>query len=569
MRRLAVVVVVALAVAGVVVADRTSGDPQAAPEVLARLGPTAPAPDTGASTWYCPAGSASGAGGTAEQTVVLANLAGEDRVATVTAMTSDGQTATEEVGVAASARVNVAVADLVEADWAGVLVEANGGGVAVDHVLGGATGTTAGPCASSASAVWYLPAGSTELGVDNRIAILNPFPDLAVVDIEVATDDGRRVPPELEGLVVDPTSVRVVDLSAVVTVRDQVAATVTSRSGLVVVEGLEVTTSEARRDPALSVTLGAPSAEPAWYFPELVPTGSGVDQAMVVFNPTDVTAEVDLQVLVDDPATNGFVEPFELTVRPFAYQVVALGDDDRVPGGIGLGAYVETRNDVPVVAARVVRATGADTTSPSTDGVSVSLGTPVLAGTWVVPLAADRGASELRLGVANLGVRDAEVTVEALTNGETADVLPDGPVTIPAGQRSSIDVGGLTPPGATAVVVRTSPQVAVERSLGFGNGDGFMLATAIALDGTLERPGVAQPDAPPPEVVLDGVVDEDVLEEILEDDTTTTPAPDGSERPGNGGNGGNEADPGAGTGTGDDGAARISEDGGNDDTTGG
>ncbi len=524
-RRLLIVLLVAAMVAVVVAVD-LSGDATTSPSAsdsqstLSRLAPTAAPADAGASTWYCAAGTATGTpDGLAEQTVVITNLTDTARSATVTAYTETGDTASVEVDLAANTRTPVRVADLVTAVWAGVLVEANGGGVAVDHYPAGPTGATAGPCASSVSGVWFLPAAATVLGVRHLVVLFNPFPDLAVVDVAVETTDGRRTPPEFSGIVVPAKSVRMVDVAALVTVRDHVVVTVTTRSGLVVAEQIEASGPDSDLPGSLVTTLGAPSAQPSWHFPLPAPVDPDdstqtTNQQYVVFNPTAEIAEVDVQLLVDDPATNGFIEPFEITVRPGQFAVVDLVDEPRVPAGVGFAAYVETRNGVPVVAARVIR-----NSDPTGSGASISIGTPVLATGWVVPLGGMRNGDGARVGISNLGLRDAEVTVSVVSGGSRQVLAEADGLTVAAGTRVELNFADIADPGSASLLIESTQPVAVERGLVFSGRRGFALATAIAIGGTLSRPQSAVPDtSTSPTVVLDGL-------------TTTTTAPPGTAEP--------------------------------------
>jgi hypothetical protein len=520
-RRLLMVLVVVVMVAAVMVLDRSdttptqldTSDPQSA---LSRLMPTAAPADAGAATWYCAAGTATGTPqGLAEQTVVITNITNVTRTAVVTAYAETGQVESVSVDLPAGTRTPVRVADLVTAGWAGVLVEANGGGVAVDHYLAGPTGATAGPCASSVSGVWFLPAASTVLGVRHLVVLFNPFPDLAVVDLAVQTADGIRTPPEFSGVVVPAMSVRMVDVAALVTVRDHVVITVTTRSGLVVAEQVEASGPDSNLPGSLVTTLGAPAAQPSWYFPLSAPTNPDdgsefTDQQYVVFNPGTAIAEVDVQLLVNDPATNGFIEPFEATVRPGQFVVVDLADEARVPDGAGFGAYVESRNGVPVVAARVLRAS-----DRAQSGASISIGTPLLATEWVVPLGGMRSGDGAQVGISNMGLRDAEVTVTIISGGSRRVLADANARVVGAGTRLELDLADVDDPGDVSLLIESTQPVAVERGLVFTSGRGFAMATAIALAGTLSRPQTAVPDtSTSPTVVLDG----------LTTTTTTVPA---------------------------------------------
>lgn len=504
-----IAVVVLAAVVGIVVVDRTTGGAPEAPDPIDRLMSTVAVEAAPNSTAYCAAGSARGPDGPAEQIVVAANTSEEAREVTFTIYPDQGEPQQQQRTIGPKSRESLRVADVLAARWAGVLVEADGGGVAVDHVVDGPTGSSAGPCATSASATWYFPASSTLLGVRNRVALFNPFAQAAVVDIEAETAEGRRRPNELQGLLVNPRSVRVVDLDTAVTVRDQVAVAVTARSGLVVAEQLEIVTAEAEVLPtSLSVSLGAPGPATSWYFPLGAPVLDRVEQQYVVFNPTDEVADVDVQILIDEPAVNGFVEPFEITIRPGQYTVVNLGDEARVPDGIALGAYVESINDVPVVAARVIRS-GSTTAAASAAGVggpgsSITVGAPLLATRWVVPFAGVRGGSGVRVALSNLGLRESEVTITAYAGGNPVPLANAGAVTVPAGNRLEVELLDGQESGGVVLVVTSTQPIAVERGVDL-TGDGFMQAPAVAVATFTSRPPPALPDtSTSPTVVLDG-----------------------------------------------------------------
>lgn len=522
--RLVVLVVVGVVAAGVVAADRFTTEPDAPQSQLARVTPTANPVSSPTSTWYCAAGTASG-DGVAEQTVIITNPTGRMLDATVTGFTDDAEQAATTVSLDPHSRTPVRIAEVVGGQWAGALIETDGGAVAVDHFLAGPDGATLGPCASSASDVWYLPAGSTELGVDNVVALFNPFAQLAVVDLGVVTDEGTRTVPQFQGLLVEPQSVRVIDLSDVVTVRDQVAVTVATRTGLVVAERLEVTGSDADQPRALAVTQGAPTPAQAWYFPTEVELSDGVDLSFVVFNPTGDAADVDVQLLVDDPDI-GFIEPFEVTVRPGQFTVInPVDDDDRVPDGALVAAYVEARNGVDVVAVQVVRTTGR---SPYGRGASISVGSPVLATEWVMPLGGVRNGDPVQLGITNLGVRDAELSIDLVSDGE---LVATTPITATAGSRAVIDVAALdgyddrVEPGSLSVVVRSTHPVVVGRYAQFLNNRGFALSVGIVADNSGSWPPVAQPEVVvPPTVVIDDITTTTTT-------TTTTPAPEPEPEP--------------------------------------
>lgn len=94
-------------------------------------------------------------------------------------------------------------------------------------------------CAWAASNRWYLPSGTTLRGATLHLALFNPFPDPTSVDISFATDEGPISPWALTGMAVPARSLRVVTVENP-SRRAEVATTITTRTGRIVVERLQI-----------------------------------------------------------------------------------------------------------------------------------------------------------------------------------------------------------------------------------------------------------------------------------------------------------------------------------------
>ena len=70
--------------------------------------------------------------------------------------------------------------------------------------------------ARATAPIWYLPAGSVESGIDERITLMNPHRDEAVVSISLVTAEGTVQPPKLVEVRVAPETTNRVVLSEVV-----------------------------------------------------------------------------------------------------------------------------------------------------------------------------------------------------------------------------------------------------------------------------------------------------------------------------------------------------------------
>ena len=165
-----------------------------------------------------------------------------------------------------------------------------------------------------------------------------------------------------------------------VTLRTEVATTVAVRSGRVIADQIQYADGSQDTTKSLAVTPGAPSAWPTWWFAD-GPAGAGDQTSIAVQNPSDHDVDVELQVRLDDAATNGDVDPFTFTVPAGRAEVTNVSADGRVPPGIGFTAVAVATDGTPIVADRVT------TVSEPQPGVTVTMGSPALGTRWLVPVA--------------------------------------------------------------------------------------------------------------------------------------------------------------------------------------
>lgn len=402
----------------------------------------------------------------AEHSVTLANLTGEDRVATltvhagtVTGYELDAEAPRPEpivttVELAAEDVQRVELADLLDAPVAAVLVEVPGGGVAVSHGVIGEHGADVGPCASTSSDEWHFAWGDTSRDARSFVALFNPFPGDAVVDITAVTDDGVREPRALTGLVVPGGSVVLADVGAEVRRRDHVSITVEARSGRVVAERLESFdgTGETERE-GMTLDLGVAAPQETWVH-AYGRLGDGMQQRLAVYNPTDAPAEVDVEISLGPDAVGG-IEAFELTLRPHAFEVIDLGAEPRVLEQIGtddteFGITVRSLNGTPVVSDLVT----------TLEGVTVSGGSAATSPTQVLVDVRPGGASG-RLRLLNLDTeQEAEVAIEVIRQGRRTPLDLEESRIGPAG-RLIVDLEEVGT-GASAIVVTSSEPLVAE-----------------------------------------------------------------------------------------------------------
>ena len=361
----AVLVIAAIVAAIIAVQASTDDGSSAASNSGRRLGVAVGDPEALASTWYC-AGGTIAVEGFADHHVVLANPGDRDAVVSVSVVPVividqevDDALETDDLGdvllpapeavvgevqevrdvVPARSITTIRLADVegVVGEYAAALVESDAGDLLVEHRITGPSGSTVAPCASASSSEWHFAAGSSRAGARQVLAVYNPFPGDAVVDIAIRVDDGGvRTPGAYEALVIPSGVVVPVEISDVVTLFDVTGVSVVARSGRVVVDRIvEFDGSEGVSGLALSP--GAPSVADQWVLPG--GPGDGAT-AVVIANPSDDIAQVDVEIR-PDPAAGVVIEPIGVTVQAGRMEVVVVtpGSENvtaaRTVGGTG------------------------------------------------------------------------------------------------------------------------------------------------------------------------------------------------------------------------------------------
>ncbi|MFZ6003932.1 MAG: DUF5719 family protein [Actinomycetota bacterium] len=482
--------------------------------------PAARTEPTLSSTWYCAGGTAA-PGGFADHAVLIANPTDEARTATITVLTGSvadapdaadltttttvaGQTTTtttapttttvetttttrpppvqKAVELPAQSRIEVRLGDIAKAQLAGAVIEVDGGEVAVEHQITGPLGRATAPCSTTASPTWSFPWGVTERGARELLVFMNPFPDDATVDIAFATDEGVRETARFEGFIVPGRSVVGAYIDEDVTRKAQVSALVRVGSGRLVIDRIQTFNGTDERE-GMTLALGVPTPALEWIYP-VGETGPGLSEQVVVFNPSDDVAEVEVEVRLDDPAENLPPEPFELTVPPGRYSIIDVHAEERVPAGVGHALLVRSLNEVPITAERVNVATD----PAPRRGVSVTTGSPLGAPTWYFPGGGPTAERDEFLVLFNLDDEAAAtVNVTGFSQGRTIAIPGLQGAQIPPGGRLVIRVGDHYERDDLPVVVAADKAIVAERGLyrigggGMAQSMGIPLATGIVV----------------------------------------------------------------------------------------
>ncbi|MYB29375.1 MAG: hypothetical protein F4X38_09575 [Acidimicrobiaceae bacterium] len=403
MRVLAIVAIAGLLLAGVLVdlPDRPQSD------VEDQYTSALVAPTAAVNTWFCPGGS--GPSGMAELTVQIANASGEPRTVTVSVLPG-GSAAQEpamfEMDIAPRGRALLQPSEAVPgADWVGVMVEARGSDVVVEQILTASQGGVGrSPCLTRVADRWVVSNGATRSAVERErfvVMLLNPFPDVAVADIELVADVGRD---SIDGVVIPAQEVVAVDVTEEVTVAATVAAFIDVVSGRVAVSWIQIADGPiagrgTRTAPAVA------GAADLWHLP-VAGVGATRRDVVAVSNPsaTDV-AEVDLEIVPEDPEIQ--VSPIEITVRPGRTALVDLSEQGRLDGigpfSVTVRSLAASSIEAVPVAVSITSVTSTPADSDGTDagtvtGATATVGADGASRRWLVPAEVPTSDGEIASG---------------------------------------------------------------------------------------------------------------------------------------------------------------------------
>ena len=449
-------VLLALVTGGVALERRTPGVTGVRAAETGVDGPVVPQADTVSTAWYCAAGTA-GAGGTADETVYVANLSPRDLSAVVTVQPGgDDASRSHEIEVGPYERVGVRVGDVLEAASPGVMVEVMGGLAIVEHQLRGANDVAMGPCAQQPSRTWYFASGGTPRGALQSLELYNPFGDDAVIDVTFLTEGGVQEPQALQGFVVGRRSKVSVPVHDLVPRQERVATLVRVRSGRIVAEQLRVLDGTDGRS-GLAMTAGVPVPRTRWTIPSGT-AAAGTSGGLAIANFGLAPAEVEVSLLLSG---DGVLAPETVDIP--SRSVVVVDPSIRVPAGTAYVIVVQAQGDTPVVAeAFVTERVG----TAEARGAAETTGVVAPARRWALAGSPPR-ASAAVLAV-NRATKPVTVEVRAYTAGD-----PDSPrsapaMAIPPGKvaRFDLDEWGIDPD--QVIVVSADGPIVVGREVFVG-----------------------------------------------------------------------------------------------------
>ncbi|WP_420436088.1 hypothetical protein [Candidatus Poriferisodalis sp.] len=394
------------------------------PEALTQV--VVPPPDALTSSWFCAVvGMRAPVQGFGEVTseLLLTNMTAETASVSVEfrGRTTGRQFVTADVAPHSTGVVTTS--DYVRDEVIGALVEATSGGLAVTRRLVSPLGVDEARCSSTLAPNWFVPVGDTQADALGVLAIMNPLPRDAIVDVTFASEAefGPFVAPALTGVVVPAWSTVVVDVGEHARRRDVVAASVSARTGRIAVDSfLAYDGSVGRR--GLAAELASVASGDRW----LVPV-AGIDDRthlwLRVFNPSDDVAEVSASVASHDSRSDRVAfavashDVMELQVEPPGELAPGLATL-LAPTGAPFGIAVESQNGVPIVvwAETLVGSAASPLTDIGAASASVSA-----AGNTEVP---DSGGESTTVVAQTGGTQGADAPVGDAASDEGDDESP-------------------------------------------------------------------------------------------------------------------------------------------------
>lgn len=338
---------------------------------------------------------------------------------------------------------------------------------ALPEFTGKVAGFGAARCSKTASTSWYFAEGSSALGAEERIVIYNPFPDEAVVGINLFTPEGPEGNANLaEGQAVPAGETLIVEINEFIRQERFVGASIVANRGRVIAwRALQVNSEDRPQGVQFSLGATAPAAE--WYFPD-GGLGGGIDERVSLLNPTDQEAVASVS-LVTGEETLQPPKLVEVLVPPQTLQPLALrdyvGGSDSELGGAGV---VVRTSSGRLVAERTVYYETTDLT-----GVASEVGASRTAQSWYLGPAVSAPATDSVI-LLNPGAEPAGVSLSLRSSGESP--LRPGPLQdliLEAGTRLKIPLGEWTRDRSLSVLVESDAGIVAER---FGSKAGDVAA---------------------------------------------------------------------------------------------
>jgi hypothetical protein len=273
------------------------------------------------SSWYCPGvplGGDAYAGNDYGGTITISNPTDTEVQGVVTRYATENEPEIVSIIVPPRDSLVYNFSEGARGAYVSALVELAGGkGTSVEQRAIYPAGDSTQPCVNQPSTQWFFADGFTASDSKEDLLLTNPLPDATVINVRFVTKDGERQPSALQGYVLPPHSLRVLDIASQgARGEDLVGVELRAVSGTFVAARAQHYLGTGRL--GYSLKLGAPAVATDWWLTTGDYRGKPNEQ-IIVFNPTQDEAKV---VALFSGEGGVGVAPLNLTVP--AHRVVSL-----------------------------------------------------------------------------------------------------------------------------------------------------------------------------------------------------------------------------------------------------
>lgn len=494
LRWLTVVALLVAGTVGIIISNRVSpSDPNIALVVgsgtASEMAMPSVAGDTPASSWFCPG--VPGRDDTVSSEIIVANPTKMPITGTLTLLSTDKPAFTTTVVVAPLVRGIFDATGGRKSQYISAIVELDSGQASVEQRIIHPAGDSVALCANEPSDRWFFADGFTGAESLFDILLTNPFPDSTVVDFSFVTLEGKREPASLKGLVIPAQSVLGISMADQGARNEAVlAVSVRASSGRFVAGKLQHFLGRGRL--GYITALGASATSRQWWFAsgEKAP---GIDEQLVVFNPTDIDQSVSIAFLTGSSEAQ-FREPLVLTVPAGRVTTLSTTSLPVITNG-RYGIFVSsitndfvTTNDDAAGEFIVVEQVVSRTVDKKT-GTSVVLGAPAGSPSrvWTSPSGMPAGVIG-SIVVANTTSLDTKLRISTI--GPAGAVPIEGLEQVSLGSAGVISISIPQSAAQLQILVESETEVVVQRELSRGHelvGFTGVLALPYRSPLTLER----------------------------------------------------------------------------------
>ena len=441
------------------------------------------------SSWFCPGVPGTDKSVTSE--LIVANASEIPITGKVTFLSSDKQASSASMVIQPFSRRVLDATGGRKSKFISAIVELDNGNVAVEQRIIHPAGDTVALCANKPSDRWFFADGFTGADSDFKILLTNPFPDATVVDISFITQEGKRQPASLKGLIVEAESVYALSMGDQGAQNETVLGVIVrASSGRLVAGKLQHFLGRGRL--GYTSALGASAASRQWWF-----AGGQKDldteEQFVFLNPTDSDKSVSVSFLTG-VGEELFREPLVLTIP--AGRVVSL-ETSSLPAitdgryGVFVSSITDdfvTSNEYDATEFVVVEQLVTRKVDKKT-GTTVTFGAPNSAPGKIWTVASGFQTTSDSLIVANTTSLDATLTISSI--GPAGVVAIDGYEKVQLGAAAVVEIKIPATSFQLQLLVESDTDVVVQREISRGH-DLVGISSVLAIPyrvNTLATPG--------------------------------------------------------------------------------